>query len=268
MKSSTTSFKFFRLILVGFLPLLGISSAAAQAIATRAALNSILGPDSVTDTFETFTNSSQLFFAGPLNSSSVISGLGGPGLVASNNSYSVTTGSLIANVAGYYSLVGRTLGDGVASSGRAMTITFTVPVRAAGFDLQPYIGYSMSGQVQVFNATGSLLNAGLTAVNQAFFGWEDPGGIASIRIAADSGAYIMLDNVTSGLTVIPEPATCALCLALIFLAVAVWPRKEMEPAGHEPSGSQRKNAGAIGDAVPVSDCLEDCVQGLAGAEGR
>lgn len=226
MKISTTSSKFFQIILVGVLPILGVSRVAAQAITTRTALNSILGPDSVTDTFETFTNSSQLFFDGPLNSSSVISGLGGPGLVASNHSYSVTTGSLIANVAGYYSLVGRTLGDGVASSGRAMTITFTIPVRAAGFDLQPYFGFSMSGQVQVFNAAGFLLNAGLTAVNQSFFGWEDMGGIASIMVTADSGSYIMLDNVTSSLTVIPEPATYALGMALVFLVLAVRARKE------------------------------------------
>lgn len=221
MKFSTTSSKCFQIILVGLLPILGVSRAAAQAIATRAALNSILGPGSVTDTFESFTNSSQFSFAGPLNSSSVISGLGGPGLVDSNDSYSVTTGSMYAQVAGYYSLVSRTLGDGQSP----ITITFAVPVQVAGFDMQPYQGYSMAGQVQVFNASGSLLNTGSTAVNQSFFGWQDSGGIASIRISANGGSYIMLDNVTSSISAIPEPATYAFCMALVFLVLAVWARK-------------------------------------------
>jgi hypothetical protein len=126
---------------------------------------------------------------------------------------------------GYFGLNTRTLADSSAWRGDAITISYTAPTTAMGFELQAYAGYGQTGTVSVFDTSNSLLaSIGVTAGQ--FFGWESSAGIGYVTIAADD--YLMIDNHGYGSTApIPEPETYAMMLAgLGLLGVMARRRKQ------------------------------------------
>lgn len=157
-----------------------------------------------------------------LNATSIYGGFG-PGLVQAGATYSADL--LFWNDNGYYNLNTRTLGDASGWRGLATYITYTQPVNAFGFDMAGYVGYDMSGTVEVYDLSNALL---VTAnVNGGFFGWENAAGIGRVVVSATSG-YIMIDNhgYGSANSAVPEPASLGLVgLALFGLAGSIRKRR-------------------------------------------
>lgn len=176
-------------------------------LASRTQLNAVVVAPH-TDTFESFTNTSQLHLVATATlDSSLATAFGGPGLVSPSVAYTSPSG-LYINVDGYYNLPTYTLGDSAVSG--PITITYTSPVNAFGFDLLGYNGFGQTGTIQVFDTSNNLL--GSVAVNGGFFGWKSTSvPIGHVVISATGGDYIMIDNHT--FSAIPEPGTFALLTA-------------------------------------------------------
>jgi hypothetical protein len=192
------------------------SSANAQSIANRAALNALLGANQTLETFELFTNTDQIASDQTLNSSADWAGQGA-GKVAAGVNYTAGGGYMFLNTDGYYGLSSHTLGD--AAGGRALDLAYTAPVTAFGLDLQGYAGYSGSGLISVYDTAGVLLSATNVQAGydgaSSFFGWQNAGGIGRVVIAAGGNGYIMIDNHGYGanaIAAVPEPATWALMI--------------------------------------------------------
>ena len=195
-----------------------VGSANTALLGTRAELDGVLGGNQTLEDFESLSLSfgGQANDTGNLNSTSIFAGQGG-GLVETGASYQSDGGSgaLFWNGDGYFDLNSQSLGDSSEWRGLGIEILYDNPVNAFGFDMQGYLGYSMTGFVSVFDTVGSLISS--TAVNGGFFGWEDMGGIGSVLIAADATGYIMIDNHGYGeSSAVPEPTS----LALLGLALA------------------------------------------------
>lgn len=184
-------------------------AANATILGSRAELDGLLGGNQVLEDFETLNLSygGQAFDTGPLNSTSTFAGQG-PSLVQAGATYQSNGGSLWWNGDGYYNLNTQTLGDSSQWRNLGINILYDNPINAFGFDMQGYVGYSMTGIVSVFDTFDVLISS--TAVNGGFFGWEDATGIGRVHIAADTG-YIMIDNHGYGVSgTVPEPSALAL----------------------------------------------------------
>jgi hypothetical protein len=191
--------------------LVAARSAHAGPIATQADLATLLGSGLVVEDFETLSVrfGGQRYDTGPLSSATLFDG-DGPGLVQPGAIYSGNE-YLFWNGDAYFGLDTQTLGDSSDWRGWPMTITYTTPVTAMGFDMQAYRGLAMTGVVSVYDLSDVLLSA--TAVNGGFFGWENAAGIGRVVIAAQPrDTYIMIDNHGYG-SAIPEPATLLLIAA-------------------------------------------------------
>lgn len=184
------------------------SVAHAGLITSQSQLSLLLGAGETMENFEGngLLSFGQKWSSAPLNSTSLFAGYG-PGLVQAGVTYSANT--LYWNDNGYFGLNTRTLGD--SALGNPLTILYTQPATAFGFDMQGYAGYVMNGVIDVYDLANNLLAS--TSVNGGFFGWESAGGISRVTVASSSG-YIMIDNhgygVTSNSNSVFEPATLAL----------------------------------------------------------
>ena len=198
-------------IVIAVLALVSVTAQAGQ-VASRAQLGVILGGAGTLETFEGLpvANGGQLTFSGGvLNSSTVIGGAANR--VEAGVNYVSPTLYLEGN--GYFALNSKTLGDSTAWRGLGITIDYTAPVNAFGFDLQGYVGYGRIGTVSVYD-TGHALLGTMNSVNGGFFGWENAAGIGSVVVAAtDSNSYLMIDDHAYGVAAaVPEPETYALML--------------------------------------------------------
>jgi MYXO-CTERM domain-containing protein len=194
------------------------SIAHAQQIFSQGQLSAILGAGETMEDFEGagMLPPGQIAISGGLDSSTIVGG-SGPGLVKPGARYD--SPFLFWNDNGYFGLNTRTLGDSSGWRGLGITITYTQPVTAMGFDMQGYSGYDMSGVVNVYDTSNNLISS--TNVNGGFFGWDNAGGIGSVTINNYNGGYIMIDNHGYGMAT-PEPAPFA---ALGLGALAVLRRK-------------------------------------------
>ncbi len=212
-------------ILVGTLVAVVTFGANAAQISSQGQLASILGGNLIFEDFEGngLLGAGQIYDnTGTLSSTTTFGGYG-PGLVQAGAVYSAS--ELWWNDNGYFGLNTRTLADSSAWRGDAITISYTAPTTAMGFELQAYAGYGQTGTVSVFDTSNSLLaSIGVTAGQ--FFGWESSAGIGYVTIAADD--YLMIDNHGYGSTApIPEPETYAMMLAgLGLLGVMARRRKQ------------------------------------------
>jgi hypothetical protein len=187
---------------VSFLALVASAALQAQAAAIpdRPTLVGLLGGGGTLETFEALPilPGGQRSDGTLLNSTSIFDGAG-PGLVQPGASY--VANDLFWNGDGYYNLISQTLGD--ASFGRPMTIQYSVPVTAMGFDIQGYEGFSAEGLARVYDTANNLL--GVALIDRGFFGWENSGGIG--RVELETGSYILIDNHLFG---VPSPAAAGL----------------------------------------------------------
>lgn len=199
-------------------------AANATQISSQTQLSSILGSNEIFENFEGngLLGSGQIYSnAGFLNSTSTYAGYG-PGLVKAGATYSAK--DLWWNDNGYYGLNSRSLGDSSAWRGDAITITYSTPVNAFGFDLQAYSGYGTTGTVSVYDTTSTLIGAYAVTAGQ-FFGWKNASGIGSVVIAADD--YLMIDNHGFGVAAaVPEAESYAMLLAGLGLVGFVARRRK------------------------------------------
>jgi hypothetical protein len=213
-----------RIALAG-LALLSALAVHASEITSSSQLDGILGGGESLDTFETFNIpfGGQINSGTPLTSTSIFDGQG-PGLVLPGADFSAQT--LYAEGNGYFDLNTQTLGD--SSVGGPITITFTSPVDAFGFDMQAYSGYGEAGSISVYDSSNSLIST--TLVNGGYFGWENAGGIDSVVISANPADYIMIDNVGFGNpgnsnAPAPDAASSAAMLGFVLTGIGFIRRK-------------------------------------------
>ncbi|MEP6811250.1 MAG: PEP-CTERM sorting domain-containing protein [Chthoniobacterales bacterium] len=171
------------------------SPARAQAIATRAQLDTILSDQMQLEDFEgvSLAGGSSLQAPNPLNSMTqpnwgLLSGItySSPG--------SLTLYSSSSNI-----LQGTT----------SLTITFNQPQLAMGLSIIDQTGNLTYHDVVSFYNGNSLLGSlpfDLAPASMAFAGWQAPGvGITRVVITSDQQAVI--DDVEWGRAVVPEPGT-------------------------------------------------------------
>jgi hypothetical protein len=208
---------------IAALSLLTAAACHAGAVTSQAQLSTILGAGETMENFEgngLLPTTGQIAGSGPISSTSSYAGYG-PGLVQAGATYNAST--FFWNADGYYGLHSRTLGDSSGWRGLGISISYTAPVTAFGFDLAGYAGYSDEGVVEVFDTSNNLLTS--ASVRSGFFGWENAAGIGRITVSANSG-YLMIDNhgYGSASATVPEPGTLAL-LAVAGLGAAAARRK-------------------------------------------
>lgn len=177
-------------------------SAQAGPVPDRTTLQGILGGGGTLEDFEGLDvqiGGQYSDDVGSLSSTTTFAG-SGPGLVQPGASYNARY--LYWNGPGYYGLITKTLGD--AAGDRPLTITYSTPVTAMGFDIQGYLGFDAAGTATVFDTNGDLL--GSAPIDRGFFGWENSGGIGSVTISSPLG-YILIDNHLFG---VPSPAAASL----------------------------------------------------------
>ncbi len=193
----------FGLVSVAFFAI--SANAAAQQVFSQAQLSTILGGGEIMEDFEGNGGlpAGQIIDS-LLNSTSTYAGFG-PGLCKPGATY--TSPSLFWNDNGYFGLNTRTLGDSSGWRGDDITITYTTPVTAFGFDLAGYQGFGQAGFVKVFDLSNTLITS--SAINGGFFGWENAGGIGKVVVSATSD-YIMIDNHGYGASTVPEPASLSI----------------------------------------------------------
>jgi hypothetical protein len=100
------------------------------------------------------------------------------------------------------------LGDSSGWRGLGITVNYTAPVTAFGFDLAGYSGYADDGVVSVYDTGNNLITT--ANVHSGFFGWENAAGIGRVTVSANTG-YLMIDNHGFGAaSAVPEPGTLSL----------------------------------------------------------
>lgn len=184
------------------------STLAAQQVPDRVTLNQILGTHRTTEGFEgsTWTSSGPSLLGSVLNRSTIVTFLSpvGPGLVAPGASYSSQPVLAWASPTG--GLTSKAIGFSPFSS--ELFIDYGVPVPACGLDVIIYgNGFAnLPVTVEFFgpNSTllGSVQNTIAAAGQYEFAGWQDAGGIASVRIRGGTGFQHLpyIDNHTFGLS--------------------------------------------------------------------
>jgi hypothetical protein len=202
------------------------SSAWAGPVATRAALDAMLGAGATNENFESYPVASGglVGVGASLSSTSTPNGQG-PGLIAAGVTISTSSGSVTWQGDNFYGLPSKTMGTDVSFD---ITIDFTAFADAVGVDLLNYGGYPSTYDVTVFALDDTTVLQQFTgytfpsAVTPLFFGFENAGGIGSLRIDRTSGFGPVIDNLTFG--TVPEPASIAL-VAMSLLALRVSRRR-------------------------------------------
>ena len=200
--------------------------AQAQIIASRTALNTLLGGGGTTETFERFSvadgtatiltdaNNHDLT---TLDATTRASGQG-PGLVVPGIAFSDSSTLPVAmqwNGSGYYGLPSRTL-----SGGNDLIIRFTGTDSAFGVDLLTYTGAPDTVTVTLFDTSNHqiFINASIvvSGPTPVFFGYQNTTGIGSVVLHGNTELESpVIDNLTFGnVAAVPEPGSVALLLGL------------------------------------------------------
>jgi hypothetical protein len=204
------------------------SKLEAAPITLRSTLNSMLGAGAVNENFETYAISSGFALLGGSTDSTSTENGQGPGLVVPGIVLSTTTGNVIWQANGFYSMPTKTIGTDVSGD---LTVDFTTSVNAFGVDLLNYGGYPSTYNVTIFGADDTtVLASGLglsfpSAVTPQFFGFENAGGIGSFRVDRLTGFGPVIDNLEFGSAKVPEPGS----LVLVLTGLAAMVRRARRP---------------------------------------
>ncbi len=214
-----------RMLAVSLLATLPASGADASAIASRTALQTLLGGGGTIEDFEAFSFpslSSYILTCTTLTSASVCNGQG-PGLVQPGLTFSAPD-ELQWNDAGYVGAASRE----ILANSTIFVIDFATAPAAVGVDLRAYTGYGDTAQMDVYGADDSTLLGSITGIVLStsgipvFAGWQDAGGIGKFVLTPTIQEWSpIIDNLEYGaIAEVPEPASAALLgLGLAVLAL-------------------------------------------------
>ncbi len=174
----------------------------AVPIATRGALDGMLGVGAMSEAFENYTiaNGTLGSIGASLSSTSTPNGQG-PGLIARGLDITTTSGALVWQGNALFNLPTKTLGTDPSTD---VTINFTTFVTAAGLDVMNYGGFPSINNVTFFGLDDTTVIGtfpGLSfpsAVTPMFVGFESAAGIGSIRVETVSGFGPVIDNLEFG----------------------------------------------------------------------
>ncbi len=185
----------------------------------RSTLNALLGAGATNEAFEGYAvGATAAAIGSALTAASAPNGQG-PGLIVPGIALTTSSGQLVWQGDGFFSLPTKTMGTLTSAD---MTIDFTGLVDAFGMDLLNYGGFPSTYDLTVFGpddttVIGSFLGLSFpSAVSPTFMGFRNAGGIGSVRIDQTSGFGPVMDNLSFGQQQVPEPAT----LALLGVALA------------------------------------------------
>ena len=216
-------------IVFAVLMLITVVPSFANPVASRAALDALLGGSAVTEDYEAFAVSpgdQAGVSANPLNNASS-GGLIVPGL-SFEPLGTVEYGSPIYVAAsGYFSIAS----DALLAGAPGISINFTNFTQAFGMDVFQYAGYASRGYINIWQGATLLGNAVLSfpdAPSFTFVGWEDAGGITRVDLVDSSWSWSPInDNLTFGTYVVPEPATLLLLgTGLGIIGLAAWRKRK------------------------------------------
>lgn len=196
-----------------------VSKVQGAVIESRSDLNSQLGPNAVTEGFESylFPADTARRVGTVLDSSSVIEGQG-PGLVVEGVRFVQSD----RNGEGLQ-WDRQTQSAAMVTDGK-LIVDFTIPTTHFGLDMFWFdVGFPLAhpATVQVYGADDVSLNYSVNifepfAPNSRFFGFADNGGIGRVVLFRDEGesegVSPIIDNLTFGFTPVPEPGTLTLAL--------------------------------------------------------
>jgi hypothetical protein len=192
----------------------GVSTAGP--IATRAALQGLIGGPGTVENFEAYAISTggadtlSCDTGNTLHAGSICNGQG-PGLVNANLSLSAP-GALQWDAAGYFGAPSK---EFVAF--QPLTIDFVSAVGAFGVDLRAFVGFPADASMSVFAADDVTLLGVVSGIVlgtdgvPVFAGWEDAAGIGRFVLTQTSHSWSpIVDNIEWGR--VPEPTSLALVL--------------------------------------------------------
>ncbi|MFN0160150.1 MAG: PEP-CTERM sorting domain-containing protein [Burkholderiales bacterium] len=222
--------KLGKLAIAGALGLALVGSANAAPIASRAALQVLLGGPGTVETFEAYSLPAggasvvSCDTGNVLNASSVCDGQG-PGLVNAGISLVKTAGGGFQwDDAGYFGAPSREFLIG-APSAQPLVVDFTSAVTAFGLDLRAFSGFGATASIDILAADDTTIIGTLSGISlgsdgiPVFAGWEDAGGIGGFSLSQSGQSWSpIIDNVEWGgaRNNVPEPGS----LALLGLALA------------------------------------------------
>ena len=183
-----------------------VSHAGAGQVASRAALENMLGDTLIIEDFEGLSvhGGTGVSVPNPLSSDTVTWGME-PGVT-----YSSADGGLMlygGYVLGEDSVVLECTGD--------LTIVFDPPQAALGFEVVNVTGnVSWTDEVTFYNGADAVgvVSAALSPGQAAFVGWRNDPGISSVVLHKSAGSQfgiVVIDNNTWGFGVAPCPADVA-----------------------------------------------------------
>ncbi len=108
----------------------------------------------------------------------------------------------------------------------SLLITFNAPVTAFAIDFGQFYGWV--SPLSILLGTGELFNSQSSSNSYSFFGVSSSRAFTSVRLSAPvlGGTYPVIDNLSWGTSVVPEPSTYALVASgLVLLAAATRGRR-------------------------------------------
>lgn len=194
------------------------ASVEAGPIASRAALQVLLGGPGTLEDFENFNvgaGSAALLDCPALNSSAICDGAG-PGLVKPGLNITFGDGPGQWDGAGYVGSPSKEILSN-ARNGPPVSIDFASAVGAFGLDLRAFVGFPATATMTVYGADdvtviGVISGIGLVGT-PVFAGWEDASGIGLFQVTQVGQSWSpIVDNLEYGeaAAVIPEPASLLL----------------------------------------------------------
>lgn len=216
---------------IGLLALASLSlPVQAGAIASRAALEAVLGGPGTLETFQAFDvaiGSPFVTKCDTLNAATICNRQG-PGLVVPGVSFTFGSGTAQWDGLGYFGAPSRA----ILSTGQPLDIDFLSATDAFGIDLRAFTNFGATATMQVFGADDKTWLGTLSGINllrngnPVFVGWEDSGGIGKVQFTQlDQPWSPIIDNLEFGQdpAAVPEPSS--LLLAGIALTLAARRRR-------------------------------------------
>lgn len=197
-----------------------LAPAQAAMVASRAALQGILGGPGTLEPFDGFSisNGNSLDIDCNLLSSTATCNGQGPGLIVPGITISQSSFRIVWNGTGYFgATTSRTIRGFSAGLGGELDISFAESRRAVGFDLAAIAGFADVGTISFYGPDQTTLLGTIWPINLpnsgafSFAGWEDAGGIGRLTLAGTNHNWSpLLDNLEFETVSAPEPASLAL----------------------------------------------------------